>query len=103
MSSVIPKLFHKILAKRLESYLLDNDIINPSVQKGFLTGINGVAEHIFRTFLDLQNAFGSVNHALILDILSYIKVINALVTYISNAYSNLTASVKTKEWKIPVF
>ncbi len=33
----------------------------------------------------------------------YKKVPNALVAYISNAYSNLTASVKTKEWKTLVF
>ena len=45
MSSVIPKLYHKILAKRLETYLLENDIIEPSIQKGFLTGINGTIEH----------------------------------------------------------
>ena len=33
MLSVIPKLCHKILAKWLESYLLMNGIINPSIQK----------------------------------------------------------------------
>ena len=65
-------------AKRLESYLLKNGITNPSIQKGFLSGVNpGTAEHIFTTiaiidyaiqhgsplvvtFLNLQNAFGSV-------------------------------------------
>ena len=33
MSLVIPKLFHKILVKRLETFLLSNGIINLSLQK----------------------------------------------------------------------
>ena len=121
MSSVIPKLFHKILAKRLESYLLKNGIINPSIQKGLLSGVNGTAEHIFTTtaiiddaiqhdsplavtFLDLQNAFGSVAHGLITDILTHIKLPDSLlITYISNGYSKLTASVKTEDWRTPMF
>ena len=120
LSSVIPKLFHKIVAKQLESYLLKNGIINPSIQKGFLSGVNGTAEHIFTTtaiidnaiqhgsplvvaFLDLQNAFGSVAHVLITDILTHIKLPDSLITYISDGYSNLTGYVKTKDWKSPMF
>ena len=41
LSSVIPKTYHKILAKRLEHYLLRNNIVDPNLQKGFLSGING--------------------------------------------------------------
>ena len=114
MTSVIPKLFHKILAKRLESYLLQNGIVNPSIQKGFLSGINGTAEHIFTTtaildnavqhgsplivtFLDLQNTFGSVAHELTTDILTHIKLPDNLVSYkYSDGYSKLTEYVKTK-------
>ena len=120
MTSVIPKLFHKILAKRLESYLLQNGIVNPSIQKGFLTGINGTAEHSFTTtaiinnaiqhgcpltitFLDLQNAFGSVAHPLITDILTHIKLPDNVMSYTSDGYSKLTAFVKTKDWTTPTF
>ena len=120
MSSVIPKLFHKILAKRLETFLLSNGILNPSLQKGFLTGINGTTEHIFTTtaiidnaiqhgsplavtLLDLKNAFGSVAHALIADILKHIRLPSGLISYITDAYSKLSAVVKTKEWKTPPF
>ena len=79
LSSVVPKTFHKILAKRLEHYVLRNNTINPSIQKGFLLGINGTVEHAFAitsildyaiqrglplalTFFDLKNAFGSIAH-----------------------------------------
>ncbi len=75
LTSVVGKLFHQLIACRLERYLRDNNIINASTQKGFLTRINGTMEHIFAlssllenafkhglpltvTFLDLKNAFG---------------------------------------------
>ena len=90
------------------------------LQKGFLSGVNGTTEHIFTTtaiidnpiqhgsplavtFLNLQNAFGSVAHGLITDILTHIKLPDSLITYISNGYSKVTASVKTKNWRTPVF
>ena len=79
LTSAIGKLYHKIIALRLERFALENNIIDASLQKGFLTGINGTMEHIFSvsaivqnalqhglplamTFLDLANAFGSVSH-----------------------------------------
>ena len=40
LTSVIEKLFHKILAIRLEEYTLSNSIIDTSLQNGFLRGIN---------------------------------------------------------------
>ena len=89
LTSTIGKLFHRILARRLEEYLLDRDIIDPSIQKGFLSGIDGVIKHIlslnciinnsktynlplFLTFIDLRNAFGSVHHDYIRDMLTLI-------------------------------
>ena len=76
LTSIVGKLFHKFITLRL---CLVNDIIDPSLQKGFLRGINGTMEQIFTltsivdhaksnglpvniSFLDLKNAFGSVDH-----------------------------------------
>ena len=73
--SCIGKVFHKIIAKRLERYLITNKIIDTSTQKGFISGINGTMEHtfalnsilenaranslpVFVTFLDLKNCNG---------------------------------------------
>ena len=77
-TSTVGKLFHKILAIRLEIFLCSNDLINLSAQKVFLKGINGTFEHIFSVsaisdnallhhlplamiFIDLKDAFGSVS------------------------------------------
>jgi len=87
LSSTIGKLVHKFIAFRLEKYCLPNDVIDSTLQKGFLTGINATMEHIFTvstlidharsnglpvsmTFIDLRNAFGSISHQLVSDITS---------------------------------
>ena len=81
LTSVIGKLFHKILANRLECYIILNDMIDKSLQKRFLSGVNGCIEHVFAiqsmvinvmdhslslslSFIDLKNAFGSISHTL---------------------------------------
>ena len=82
MTSVIGKLLHRIMAERLEEYLLQNEIVNPEIQKRFISGICGSMEHSFMvsgiinnakelgkplylSFLDLSNAFGSISHYLL--------------------------------------
>ena len=82
LSGCIGKLYHLLLAERLTTYLTKNHLIDPELQKGFLPGINGCIEHnivmeeIIKdakkrkntchiTFMDLEDAFGSVPHSLI--------------------------------------
>ena len=47
LTSCIGKVFHKITARCLERYLITTNIIDPSIQKGFISGVNGVMEHNF--------------------------------------------------------
>ena len=120
LKSCIGKHFHRIIARRLEKFLLANNIIDTSVQKGFLSGVNGTMEHLFAlnsllenvrlynlpifvTFLDLKNAFGSVPHNLILDMLSHIQLPSEVTSYIAQCYSKLEAQVSTKEWSTSHF
>ena len=56
LTSTVGKLFHKILAFRLEKYLIDNHWIDSKVQKGFLSGISGVLEHILSINGIIENA-----------------------------------------------
>ena len=99
----------------MEHYLLSNNIVDPNLQKGFLSGINGTVEHVFAitsildnaiqqglplalTFLDLKNAFGSIAHPMIRDMLNHIKLPSQVISYIMSGYSKLSATVKMKEW-----
>jgi len=55
------------------------------------------------TFLDLENAVGSVSHELILDMLVHCTLPQEVISYITNLYSKLTVFVKTKEWSTDKF
>ena len=95
---------------------MENSVIDTSVQKGFITGINGVMEHILSmntllqdargcandlviTFIHLRNAFGSISHNLLLDMLAHVKPPVEVSSYITSMYSKLSTYVSTKSWK----
>ena len=116
LTSVVGKLLHKILSCRLEAYLKANGVLDTSVQKGFVTGLAGIFEHIYTlsaimqdavsnkfplmmTFLDLKNAFGSVPHGLMFSMLEAIKVPVSVVNYIQSFYSVLSVIVTSKTWE----
>ena len=50
------------------------------------------------TFIDLKNAFESVPHGLIRNILSAIRLPSQIQLYISDAYSQLEGFLSTKHW-----
>ena len=87
-------------------YLTPNSIIDTTAQKGFLTGMNGVLEHIatmtaiienaknmqqllYITFLGLANVFGSVSHQIIQDMVVHAQLLASVIGYIQELYSNL--------------
>ena len=115
----IGELFHKILARRLEKYCLANNIIDPSIQKGFLHNVSGIFEHIASltsilnqakdlsmlvniTFLDHKNAFGSIQHDLVMSMLQTLNVPDPIVAYL-NCYSQLVGHIHTNDWNTPPF
>ena len=104
----------------MKQFAIDNEVIDPSIQKGFLKGINGVIEHTFSmsaileharsnglpvaiTFVDLRNAFGSIAHGLIHDTLEILKVPIQVRKYIQDLYAQLKATIRTKQWSSPEF
>ena len=56
MLHCIGKLFHRIIARLLEKFLLENHIIDSSIQKGFISGINGVIENILSLNSIIRNS-----------------------------------------------
>ena len=120
LSSCVGKLLNKIIATRMERFLLQNGILSPSTQKGFLCNMNGVIEHIHAlnaildqarelrlplsiTFLDLKNAFGSVPHDLITDMFQLVGIPDKISNYIQHCYRNMTAYIQSEEWSTPSF
>ena len=120
LTSCIGKLYHKILAHRLEKFCLANSIIDPTIQKGFLHSVSGAIEHIASinhildqakdrklpaciTFLDLRNAFGSIQHNLIMDMLHFVRIPHPIIHYIKDCYQQLQGYISTKDWITPPF
>ena len=83
LSGCVGKTFHLLLNSRLTSYLIQNKLIDPTMQKAFLPGINGCIEHNLAveeimkdarkkkrtahiTYFDAEDVFGSVPHSLII-------------------------------------
>ena len=113
---MVGKLFHKIISFRLEDYLQKNDVINTSIQKGFISSVPRVFEHIYLlsailqdstsirkpvmiTFLDMKNAFGSVPHQLLFDMLRAVRVPSSVLNYVESFYSQLFVIVATRNWE----
>ena len=45
LTSTLGKTFHSIIAHRLTRHLIEQNVIDPEIQKGFLPSINGTLEH----------------------------------------------------------
>ena len=116
----VGKTFHLLLNQPLISYIISNKLIDPSMQKAFLPGINCCIEHnlvmeeVMRdakkkkrtahiTFFDLEGAFGSVPHSLIEETLKRNVIPHNVISYFSQLYSSNQAVVQTPSWRSDPF
>ncbi|XP_035688709.1 LOW QUALITY PROTEIN: uncharacterized protein LOC118424272 [Branchiostoma floridae] len=118
--SVEGKIFFKIVAQRLIKYLLDNQYIDTSVQKGGVPGVPGCLEHtgvvtqlireakenrgdLAVLWLDLANAYGSIPHKLVETALTRHHVPesiqNLILDYYSNFWLRAGSSTATSAWQ----
>ena len=114
------KIFFIVLASRLTRYLLINEYINTSAQKGGVLGIAGCLEHgniiweaiqkaktnkkdLDVIWLSLVNAYGSVHHQMILLSLWMYhipeEISKMLGTYFDGFHMQFTTKEYTKNWK----
>lgn len=120
LTSVIGKVFTSVLKDHLFHYLISNNFLSTEVQKGFVNRVNGCQEHQFKLmeairdakshqrsqtvlWLDLRNAFGTVDHRLIQFALSHYHCGDTMSSLIADLYNGLGAVVSTKDWCTPVF
>lgn len=97
-----------------------NKLIDPTLQKVFLPGINGCIEHNIEmyeiikdvknqtktchiTFFDLEDAFGCVPHSLIDLTLERNFIPPVIRKYFHNLYNQSSAVVQTNTWKTEEF
>ena len=110
LMSCVYKLLMGVIAKRLSSWAIENDILS-SEQKSARPS-EGCYEHtfllqsfvgdarrhrkdVYLAWLDLRNAFGSIPHPAIRTTLTHIGVPASLVDLVMNAYTGATTTIRT--------
>ena len=110
LMSCLYKLVMGVIAKRLTSWAVDNDLV--SKEQKSARPSEGCYEHtlllqsviadarrshknVFVAWLDLRNAFGSIPHSAITTTLTHIGVPLPLIEMISNSYSGATTQIRT--------
>lgn len=100
------KVFFSIVAKRMTTYLKQNNLIDTAVQKAGIPGFSGCLEHtsmiwhqiqsakregrdLHVLFLDLTNAFGSVPHSLIWTAFNFFHIPNTITNLVRNYFQDL--------------
>nr|XP_032528131.1 uncharacterized protein LOC116778294 [Danaus plexippus plexippus] len=114
LTNTISKIFFSVLQTRMTRFMLSNRYFRPNHQKGFLPGISGCLEHntllseslkdarkserqITVCWIDLENAFGSIQHELMLFALRWYNFPPLVTDMIASYYSKLKFSITTKE------
>ena len=120
LNSCIAKVYHQLLAYRFCDYLTSNNLIDVTLQKAFIQGINGCIEHtqvmqelirhakannktLHVTWFDLADAFGSVQNNLIFHELERNMFPDLIQQYVRELYSNLNGYVKGPSWNSNIF
>ena len=114
------KIYFSILAKRMTSFMINNNYIDTSTQKGGVGGFPGCWEHnsmitqllkeakekrgnITLVWLDLANAYGSVPHSLVMLALQKYhvpgKVQDILKNYLDKLSFRFTTNSFTTNWQ----
>lgn len=106
--------FHRTLSLRLFDYLSTNKILDENIQKGSVPGQKcPLLQQIIKVksvinskkqaavlFLDLSDAFGSINRESLFYILRKYQVGEKFINYIDNYYKNFSYFVKNKDLDI---
>ena len=104
-----------VWARRVRNHMMSNRYFDTRVQKGFLPKISGCLEHnqtlvdiikekigqdkdVYLLWLDLENAFGSINHNLMKAVLKWYNVPDDYIAIIGSLYDDCAVKVVTKSW-----
>ena len=114
------KLFFALKSERIMDFVLANEYIDTSIQKGGVPGISGCLEHttiisqlireakkekksLVVTWLDIANAYGSIPHKLIMRSLKEAHIPEEVISMVENYYSNARIRFATQnfttEWQ----
>jgi hypothetical protein len=109
--------FHRILTIRLTNFMMKNNFINTTIQKGAVSGQSKpIFQQVFKVkniikqankdgtpvalmFLDISNAYGNLHLHVLCDILKRYHVDDNLIHYIREFYRNFHYYMNGNSWK----
>lgn len=103
---LVVRIWDSVISKKLGELLKKYGVIDTLVQRGVLSGVGGVSQNLLDVnqamcsmsddetcfFIDITNAYGSVNYGLLCHILREYNFAPALTEYIKTYYMNAYAS-----------
>ena len=115
ISSCIGKLFNAIIERQLYKHVIDEDLLDTAVQKGFLRRVSGVTDQIqsfwncaqsvsannkslHAVLIDFASAFNTVPHYKLWLLLERYGVHEHVIKYIKALYSQSTMFIKTTKF-----
>ena len=116
LQPVFAKVYSSLIRNRIYNFLTENHYIESRIQKGFWKGVSGTIEHtkllshmrnhargkqrqIIITLLDLKNAFGEVDHRLLLKTLECHHIPENIKLLISEYYGDDAITIATDQYK----
>ena len=115
LQPVFAKVFSSFIRNRMYTYLVKNKFIETNLQKGFWSEISGCVEHtellsyiinharlkqrqVIITLLDLKNAFGEIDHNVIMKVLEYHHFPKHVKSLVKAYYKNYKVSIGTENF-----
>ena len=115
---MISKIFTAIITNRIYDYLLQNNFLDQSTQHSFRSSVSGTIKHtellsyllnnaknkqrgLVVALVDIQNAFGEINHNLLSSVLKFHHSPDEIIYLINNLYNGYQISIVTNNFITP--
>ena len=109
---IVVRIWDGIISRKLSYLLTNHGVIDTLIQRGVLRGVGGLSQNIYDVnkkmcsmsddeicfFIDITNAYGSVNYGLMCHILREYNFSPAFTKYVETYYMNAVASYNNKSF-----
>lgn len=118
--SILTRIYNRIISKRLYEFLVQNKILDREIQKGFADVFGGVftnvnvCKNIMKDaicnqnplviiFLDIKNAYGSINYNFVKALLQYYNLPPDFVKYVIDYYNTSSGEIRNDaKYEMPI-
>ena len=110
---IVVRIWDSVISRKLSYLLTNNGVIDTSIQRGVLRGVGGISHNLYDVnkkmcsisddeicfFIDITNAYGSVNYELMCHMLREYNFSPSFTKYVETYYMNAVASYDNKMFR----